>query len=37
MLVEDEYGGSGECECGGCPYYPDCGGCAVNTIYSGNN
>ena len=32
MLVEDEYGQVGTCESGGCPYWPDCSGCAMNPI-----
>ena len=31
MFAEDEYGECSECECGGCPYYPNCDGCPVRT------
>lgn len=33
MHVEDDYGNVGECECGGCPNWPNCSGCAINPIY----
>lgn len=34
MFTEDEYGQAATCECDGCPYWPDCSGCAVNPIYA---
>lgn len=34
MFVEDEWGQCGECDCGGCSFWPDCSGCAVNPIYN---
>lgn len=37
MLTEDEYGEIGGCECGGCPYYPDCSGCPSNVINNDSN
>ena len=37
MDVYDEYGNSGDCPCGGCSDWPNCGGCAVNPIYDSNN